>query len=52
MVSKYTSSELDFEADLVDKLTHNGWTHVKKLDDATPQQLEDHFREILNQNNR
>ncbi|WP_429970439.1 type I restriction endonuclease subunit R [Fructilactobacillus sp. Tb1] len=51
MVTK-KKSELKFESDLVDKLTHNGWTHVKELDDASPKQLEEHFREILNQNNR
>ena len=47
-----TKSELRFENEFIDTLTKNGWTHVKELDNAEPSLLEDHFREILNQNNR
>lgn len=43
--------ELSFEKEFVETLTQNGWTYKRELDNASPQQLEDHFREILNQNN-
>lgn len=48
----HKKGELNFENEFVETLTQNGWTHNKKLDNATPQQLQDHFRDILNQNNR
>ena len=46
-----TKGELTFEKEFVETLTQNGWTYNKKLDNATPKDLENHFREILNQNN-
>lgn len=48
----HKKGELGFEKEFVETLTQNGWTHDTSLDNATPQQLQDHFRDILNQNNR
>lgn len=47
-----TKGEIPFENEFIETLCHNGWTYLQELDEATPQQLENHFREILNQNNR
>lgn len=52
MAAYKTKGELEFESEFVETLTHNGWTYNKKLDNAKPKDLENHFREILNQNNR
>jgi type I restriction enzyme R subunit len=51
MVLYKTTAELEFEDELIDTLTQNGWTHNRAIDNATPKMLENHFREILNQNN-
>lgn len=47
-----TKAEIPFENEFIETLSQNGWTYLSELDNATPQQLEDHFRLILNQNNR
>jgi len=46
-----TKGELTFEKEFVGTLTQNGWTYNKELDNSKPKDLENHFREILNQNN-
>ncbi|KRM56322.1 type I restriction endonuclease subunit R [Lacticaseibacillus sharpeae] len=51
MVLYKAKAELEFEDELIQTLTQNGWTHNRALDNATPKMLENHFREILNQNN-
>ena len=51
MVLYRAKRELAFEKEFVETLTQNGWTYNKALDNATPKDLENHFREILNQNN-
>ncbi|WP_413627765.1 HsdR family type I site-specific deoxyribonuclease [Fructilactobacillus vespulae] len=52
MSLRKVQSEVSFENEFVETLTKNGWTHNTSLDRATPKELENHFREILNQNNR
>lgn len=47
-----TKGELKFENEFIETLTHSGWTHNTQLDNAKPKDLENHFRKILNQNNR
>jgi len=47
-----TRGEIPFENEFIETLCQNGWTYLAELDNATPKQLEEHFREVLNQNNQ
>ncbi|PIO84959.1 type I restriction endonuclease subunit R [Pediococcus damnosus] len=47
-----TKGEIPFENEFIETLCHNGWTYLSELENATPKQLENHFRKILNQNNQ
>ncbi|QBR47178.1 type I restriction endonuclease subunit R, EcoR124 family [Leuconostoc kimchii] len=47
-----TKGEVPFERKFVENLTQHGWTYNSKLEQATPEMLENHFRAILNQNNQ
>jgi type I restriction enzyme R subunit len=52
MPAYVVKGELAFENEFIETLTQNGWTYNSELLNATPKMLENHFREILNQNNR
>lgn len=52
MTAYKVKGELAFENEFIETLTQNGWTYNEELLNATPDMLEDHFRDILNLNNR
>lgn len=47
----HKKGEIQFEKEFIETLTRNGWTYNTELENATPEQLQDHFRDLLNQNN-
>ena len=51
MIGNYTgrNGELNFESDLIEMLLKSGWGNVIK--NPTPKDLEDNFRQIINENN-
>ncbi|OTO67574.1 hypothetical protein A5865_003253 [Enterococcus sp. 12E11_DIV0728] len=44
-------AEAKFEAALIKKLEAEGWTYRKDLSNVSIQKLENHWREVLNENN-